>query len=138
MEISKDYPPNWKLIQVAFPDCERYKPVFSFGGVLYNPFGVAVTKDLEYHEIIHARQQGSDPDGWWNLYMADRAFRLEQEVEAYGNQLAFFKRFAQNGKLTEWLKKNMADALSSEPYGNLCTFHEAEGLIKRFAKSVIL
>ncbi len=136
MKIVESYPPNWQLIKIALPLCERSEPIFSFGGVIYNPFKRVITKDLEVHEGVHEVQQGINPTGWWNQYLTDSAFRLQEEIEAYGVQLAYFKKNANNGKLTEWLWYKMAEALSGETYGNLISLAEAKSKIRNYAKTV--
>lgn len=137
MKIVNEYPPNYLLIKNAL-NLKDHKPLFSYGGVIYNPHERNVTPDLEIHEQVHAVQQGTDPDKWWDKYLLDPVFRLEQEVEAYGTQYVFFKQHAKNGRLTQWLKGKMAEALSSSLYGNIITHNAAESRINKFAKSAAL
>lgn len=135
MKIIESFPPNYGLIKAAFPNLENLKPVFCYGDTIYNPFGVEMTKDLIEHEAVHSRQQGDMIDLWYEKYLNDSAFRLEQEVEAYGYQLAFFRKHANNYKLTEWLKEQMAFALSGEGYGNIISYAKAESAIRNYAKT---
>lgn len=130
MKIVEDYPPNYELIKLALGD--QPKALFCYGDTIYNPSKRTVTPDLEAHEMIHQEQQGSDIDGWYARYVTDREFRLEQEIHAYGRQWLFAKEHVQDKKLLEWVKENMAFALSGESYGSLITYVEAESKIRNY------
>lgn len=136
MKISKQYPPNYNDIYVRFPAVEVLKPIFCYGDTIYNPFDVVITPDLEVHEAVHMRQQGELPDVWWYKYFTDDTFRLQQELEAYGEQYAFIKPHMR-GKMLEWGLDNMASALSGELYGRLMTYGEARSKIRNYSKSVV-
>lgn len=136
MKILTEFPPNYAQIQLVFKEIEKHKPIFCYGDTIYNPFKREITPDLDKHEEVHSKQQGLYPDQWWGQYLNDRDFRLQQEIEAYGTQYAFVKSFVKNTKLLEWLKENMADALSGELYGNLLSYGEAESKIRNYAKSL--
>ncbi len=88
-----------------------------------------LSPDLKVHEAVHVEQQKIwTPEKWWEKYLSNRAFRLEQEVEAYKAQIEWlnvnaprhYKRF----KITE-----IAKDLSGGTYGNICTFLEAKKLL---------
>lgn len=92
MKIVHDYPPNFEELRTHFA-IEPGAPVaFCYGDTIYNPNGVELREDLIFHESVHSRQQGRDPDGWYRKYMDDPTFRIGQEIEAYGQQLRFIKR----------------------------------------------
>lgn len=135
MKIEKLFPPNFEKLKLAFPEYEKYKPIFCYGDTIYNPFNIEITPDLDIHEQVHSQQQGNDVEGWWNRYIQDEKFRLEQEVAAYGHQYKFLKeripkRFYIYGLET------MAMALSGEMYGNLVTYGQAESRIRNYAKNL--
>lgn len=136
--LTKQYPPNWLMIKIALPNIEKYKPIFAYGDTIYNPFERTITKDMEVHESVHTRQQGDTISEWWDKYLLDPSFRLEQEVEAYSVQYVFFKENANNGRLSKWLKSKIAEALSGESYGNLISYNAAESRINKLAKTMIL
>ena len=79
MKIIRDYPPNIEAIRAEFELNPRV--VFTYGETIYNPGGGKITDDLMVHEETHAKQQGDDPGAWWDRYLVDVDFRLNQEVE---------------------------------------------------------
>lgn len=165
MEIVVAMPPNFELIQVALPHASHLH-TYCYCGKIYNPSGKKLPIDIQYHEHIHMQQQEDfgDSDGWWNKYLMDADFRLEQELQAYGHQYAFAKNHlieADEDIRTKTLMESMAygndkkrlkhlgggvnnilrellfsmaSALSGEAYGSLLSFSAAETAIKRYAK----
>ena len=127
------YPPNWERIKAVLNPKEEWNPIFSYGEI-YNPFNVTITPDREVHEKVHAKQQGKDPEGWWNRYLTDKKFRLEEELAAYGAQLAFVQKYV-TGKLLDWAKDKMAESLS-EHYNLDINFNEAKCKIKNSAGQI--
>lgn len=135
MEIREEYPPNFAELERAF-DLSEKTSVFCWGNVIYNPFKREITPDIEIHESVHKKQQGMYPEVWYYQYIHDDDFRLKQEIEAYGEQYAFAKKYVR-GKLLKWVLENMATALSSSAYGNLLTYQQAHSKIRNYAKSVV-
>ncbi len=131
MIIKETYPPNYKELNQVLGPLAPHKPVFTYGDVIYNPFGREITPDIEYHEKIHSKQQGQYPEVWYYKYLYDKKFRLEQEIEAYGFQYLYAKKHV-SGKLLEWVRKNMAEALSGAAYGNLLSYGQAESKIRNY------
>ena len=134
MKIIMDYPPNIEKIKAAF-NIEGLKVVFTYGDTIYNPHTDAVSDHLMVHESTHARQQGDDPDAWWDKYIADPEFRKEQELEAYANQYLFMKKACTNRVLKDFLYQ-IANDLSGQIYGNLMSLTEAESAIRRKARDL--
>ena len=120
MKIVKDYPPNYKEIK------ERFNPpiraVFAYGNVLYSPSNDKIPPDLLVHETVHSLQQGLEPDKWWDRYIKDPKFRLEEELRAYRNQFQFYKK---NNKAWMPFLKRISKDLSSPMYGNIISYKEA-------------
>ena len=134
MKILNQLPPNYELITIS--DLKPTKDTtYCFGSVIYNPSGKKLTPDIEHHENLHSKQQGDNPDLWWNLYLSDKQFRMNQEIAAYGEQYAFAKEHGVKGKLLEWALDNMAKALSGEEYGSLISYGEARSKIRNYSKS---
>lgn len=152
MEISNNHPPLYEAILLAFPAVEEQKTsIFCHGDTIYNPFQREITPDLEVHEAVHMEQQGNDPAGWWQLYLTDQDFRLEQEIAAYGAQFAFAKKSIEAAdekahkegkmlivgktKLLDYALDEMAGALSGPTYGNTISFAEARSKIRNTGRS---
>ncbi len=130
MKIVENNPPNIDLIQAVLKP--THDALYCYGDTIYNPGKRIVTKDLVAHEEVHSKQQGDHVDAWYAKYLTDPQFRLEQEIEAYGAQWLYIKENVKDAKLRDWLLENMADALSSESYGNLCTFGQAKSWIRNY------
>ena len=89
--IKNEFPPNYNQIKNFFPNCEERKAVFTYFPYIYNPFNQVITPDLEHHEKVHIKQQGDNPQGWWDKYCTDSQFRYEMELDAYSQQYKFLK-----------------------------------------------
>ncbi len=136
MRIVEDFPPNFSLIKAALPLAGRGH-TYCYGNTIYNPSGKKMPIDMQFHELIHMKQQEThgDIDLWWNQYLTDPAYRLAQEIEAYGLQYKYCKtRFKAPNSFFKWMKENMATALSGPEYGSLIGYSEAESTIRRYAK----
>jgi hypothetical protein len=136
MEKIQDYPPNYSKIKERFPDLEKSKPLFSYGGKIYNPFKAEVTKDLEVHEAVHHEQQKllGDVEKWWDLYLTNSEFRLSQEIPAYSTQYKFIKEVV-SPKFSKWFLERYAFALSGDLYGNLISYGVAESKIRNYKEN---
>ena len=82
--------------------------LWTYGTILYNPGDIHVPPDLMAHEQTHSVQQAKyretiapndmaesviergGPEWWWKRYLRDTEFRLEQELQAYAVQYAFY------------------------------------------------
>src|SRR3990167_1931247 len=63
--------------------------IYPFSNVIYNPSGLDIPQDVMIHEAVHIRQQGENPADWWQKYITDKDFRLNQELEANQEQYKF-------------------------------------------------
>lgn len=130
MEIVETYPPNYSRIRQFIKPPQN--AIFAYGNKIYNPHKVDIWPDLEEHEKVHQKQQGSDPEFWWEKYLQNKDFRLEQEIEAYGAQYQYLKGIFNNKGLKVVLFE-MANALSKD-YGLSLTYQEAENLIRNYGR----
>lgn len=117
-------PPNYEEITARF----QVHPfaVFTFGECIYNPRKVVLEQDVIEHEKVHAAQQRpGGPNAWWQRYLADPAFVLEQELEAYRRQYDFFCKT--NRDRNDQLRKllQLAGDLASPMYGSVIGLGEA-------------
>lgn len=132
MQIKNEFPPNYERIKEAF-DVEGKGVLFAYGDVIYDPDNIGVVDHLEVHEGVHQRQQKAigGPEIWWDKYIQDKAFRLSQEIEAYGEQYKFIKQhITDRNSLTKYLF-NLASVLSSPMYGRVIGLNEATLKIKQ-------
>lgn len=135
MKISKEQPPNYEKI-LKFFDVKDEPVVFAYGDTIYAPNGGDIPENLVIHEAIHSKQQGTNPEGWWDRYLVDPEFRLEQEIQAYASQWVYVKRLYKTSTSDAFLD-NLASDLSSKIYGNIISFDKARSRIKHFAKNML-
>lgn len=121
-------PPNFKAINAAFN--VRGKPVFyAYDGVIYNPSRQPIPPAIMAHEAVHLEQQAAIPGGpaeWWRRYIADRPFRLGQELPAHRVEYQFL--CAHGGNADAALER-IAERLASPLYGSLISYDDAKRLI---------
>jgi hypothetical protein len=86
--------------------------------------------------MVHIKQQGDNPKEWWDKYLTDKKFRLEQEVEAYGIQFASLKSVVRDDISKQFLTR-FAVVLSSPMYGSMLSLQEAESKIRNYAKNCL-
>lgn len=91
MTEKNEYPPNYEEIKRVMNPPKN--ALFPYGDILYNPGGKKIPEDIIFHEEIHGKQQReyTDPSFWWQKWLYNNDFRLEQERQAYGKQYKFIK-----------------------------------------------
>ena len=128
MKIIHAYPPNFELIDAAFG--VRGKKVFyAYGGVIYAPHSDVVQPETQAHEAVHLERQAADPDEWWRRYIADRSFRLDEEILAHRAELAFLVA-TESGRAAR--RRNLAviaGRLASPLYGRMISLAEAKRVL---------
>lgn len=98
---------------------------YTYGDTCYTNSST-MSRDLERHEMTHTKQQGENPDAWWERCATDPIFRYEQELEAYRVQYKYV--YASKGKIVGFeYAQFFARSMSSYMYGDMCTFERALG-----------
>lgn len=132
MKIVYDRPPLYDRITETFPLAKGRGALITFGDTIYIPGGpgLKVTRELHAHEEIHHEQQGDSMDtilSWWERYLVDVDFRLEQELPAHrAEYCAYCKR---HGAGQQRFLRNTAARLSGPYYGDLISPAKAAELI---------
>lgn len=103
--------------------------IITYGNNVYCKYEIPF--HLEIHEEVHIKQQNAyGPEQWWDRYISDPQFRLEQEREAYLKQAIWVKaNIKDRNEKYRILNKIVLD-FSSGIYGNIITREEASKLIK--------
>ena len=81
---SKDKkPPCWVLVSTYYPQALR-GPI-TYGTSIFAPKGFYMDTPRIIHEYYHMAQQKvyGSPQKWWERYVKDPGFRLQQELPAY-------------------------------------------------------
>lgn len=136
MKIVHEFPPNISDIERFFGSIVRTDPyiIFTYGSILYNPHKITVEDHMLVHEQVHEIQQKEiGVIEWWNKYLSDVQFRLNQELEAYSVQYKYF-RSKYKTKISDLLLDNISKNLSSSMYGNMLSFHKARTMIRKWTK----
>jgi hypothetical protein len=130
VKIVNSFPPNYSLICAAIPEvAAEDNVVFTYGDTIYNPYGGEIQDHLHLHESIHEEQQKElGADGWWHKYLADKKFRLEQEIEAYQIQYKFVFKTYGRVTATDFLREIAGD-LAGAAYGDIIDRKQARKAI---------
>lgn len=123
-----DFPPNYKDIQKAF-NLDKHIPIFCWDKVIYNPHNARINEDLIIHESAHSMRQEGNPDLWWDRYIKDNKFRLEEELVAYIAQFEFLKTKIKDKNKQVNIAMSIARDLSGDLYGNMITTDDAFSII---------
>lgn len=127
MRILIERPPNFNEIIKVFPSVEYATGViFCYGDAIYNPNGIYLSEASITHERVHSIQQGIHPKEWWDEYLINPEFRLQQEIEAYGTEYS----------VDPYNIDHYARVLSGPTYGNIISFEEAKRKIIDYAKEL--
>ena len=132
--VINKFPPNIKDIEKVF-DLTNKRPIFAWGGIIFNPYNAVIDEPLRIHELTHFAQQQGKPKEWWDKYLVDKKFRLEQEIEAYSNQYNSYRKLTKDRNFLARYLFRLASDLSSSMYGNIITVSEATKRIKDFKYS---
>lgn len=137
-QIIHDKPPIFEEVSKLFGVTETDVIFYSYGDKIYSPTGKMPSDDLLIHEGTHEIQQEADPKGWWARYLIDSEWRVEQEAEAFGNQLRFLKGRITDRNALARAAHAMAASLSSPMYGKEISYVDAMAKIKAFSDGSVL
>ncbi len=135
MKVVNDYPPIWKKVVAAGMNPNSETVVFTHGDTIYCPSGKPVPDHLVEHERTHSEQQGKDPDGWWEQYLSDRDFRVNQEAEAYARQYDFICMRVKDRNQRHRVLLDLGGMLAGPTYGGAVDRTTAMDMIKSIAKT---
>lgn len=100
--------------------------VFAYESAIWNPSGHKLPANLVMHEAVHLEQQAAlGCEEWWDRYLNDAKFRLEQEVPAYRAQYQYAKKTWADRNSVAKLLDILAKELSGHLYGYVIGYTEA-------------
>lgn len=99
---------------------------FTYDGKIWSPTGRTPPDEIVEHEKKHVEQQtaAGGSDAWWDRWLADRAFRLDQEIRAYGRQIWWLRKHRGSKEAQRQLGW-IAEMLAGDGYGRLTTEERA-------------
>ena len=130
MKILNELPPIYDSLIQAGMNPDLRSTVFTYGDILYNPSGRLIPDYLIKHEEVHSKQQGDNPDVWWDRYLQDLYFRIEQETEAYARQYDFICSFEHDRNKRAKILWQLSASLSGPMYGKVIVLFAAMKMIK--------
>mgnify|MGYP001617383330 CR=1 FL=1 len=134
MQILNKKPPEW-IMQGCLNQfrVNVEHTYWTYGDVLYNPGGHSLPDHIIAHEGVHARQQEAfdgGKDRWWEHYLINSQFRLEQEAEAYAAQYWFYCGKVSDRNRRALFRAQLAQQLSGPLYQLAVTASEARRMIE--------
>jgi hypothetical protein len=135
-------PPNFNEILAVLPDARKDGIIFAYAPDVYVPYPTGkLHQSLVAHEKVHIRQQLDfaysmpasgevetqpirvsppdtviGPEGWWDLYLKDGAFRFDQELEAHRAEYAWWRKH-KTQRIASNMLDRIAERLASGLYG---------------------
>jgi hypothetical protein len=128
-DIIAGWPPNIAMIRAVLPVSPRN--IFAYDGKIYAPEGGPLPPELIAHEQVHFRQQGNDVAGWWDRFLTDPEFRLDQEMEAHRIEWQVFLASKPSRRERRFRLKQMGKRLSAPMYGRIITANQAMKAISK-------
>ena len=127
-EIANNWPPNIAVIREALPVTRNN--IFAYGGKIYSPGSKTLSPELIAHEQVHFRQQDDDPDAWWDRFLKEPKFRLQQELEAHRAEYHCLMTSNTPRSVRRRALKEIASRLSAPMYGRIITTKQAMAAIR--------
>jgi len=130
MKVKLTKPPNWKRLEEAFGVSWDSGVLVTYGDTIHTKSRGGVSPDLIIHEGVHVKQQESiGPEKWWERYIADPQFRLQQEMEAYTKQCNYIRVAFRNDPSKVLRLFNHIWRSMSDMYGGMITYQEAKNAL---------
>ena len=105
--------------------------VYTYGNTIYVPSGNPILEEILEHEKVHIKQQTEmDKDKWWERFLTDEYFRIEQEVEAYAVQYRFMCNKYKDRNHRDKILRNYGGTLGSPTYGSVIGGMKAMQMIR--------
>lgn len=131
IEVVDARPPNFEDIVAVFPQASDPGVIFAYDGRIYAPGAKRVSPEIQEHESVHIARQAGAAKTWWDRYLADATFRLEEELEAHRVEYCGYCRRHSNRVKQGTALLHIATKLSSPLYGSLVSVAEAKTAILR-------
>ena len=122
--IVYDWPPNISQIRAVLPVTERN--IFAYANQIYNPGRQTLPVWLIEHEKVHFQQQADiGVRKWWDRYLSDVEFRLNQEMPAHRREYFEFCKVNADRNSRSMYLQQMARRLAAPMYGSIITVAKA-------------
>lgn len=120
-KIAFTQPPNYAALVARFPAAARPGVIFTYGNTIHNPSRAQIPKHIIAHEGEHGRRQEiAGVEAWWDRYLNDAFFRLDEELRAHHVEYKAALRNIGPGAL-----RDIARRLSGPLYDHVLTYEQA-------------
>jgi hypothetical protein len=124
MRLVLEKPAIYETLQKQFGIVWESGVVITYGDTCYCVHNIS--QDVMAHEEVHMhRQLAMGVEKWWDRYLKDPEFRVQEELEAYRKQYIFIKKNSRDRRVIFNESMRLARDLSSSMYGGVCTFQQA-------------
>jgi len=128
LKFSTQIPNIYYKLRDAFGIKWSNEIIITYGDTVYCERDIDEAKKV--HEATHVSQQSNcDPDEWYDKYINNVDFRLSQEIEAYKNEIKFYKKKIKDRNLRYLCCEQVYRDISSSIYGNMISYSEAKKLL---------
>lgn len=125
VDVVSGRPPNFEAIVAVFPAAANPGVIFAYGGRIYAPGRTRLSPILQAHEQAHLDRQGNAPEKWWDKYLSDKQFLVEEEIIGHrAEYAAFCRRHVKSGAQRLALEA-IATKFSSPLYGGAISLEDA-------------
>lgn len=132
MLIVSGRPPNHARILKRFPMANRKGTIFSYGDRVYVIGEPTLPPELRAHEAVHLqRQQEVGLDAWWERYLEDNAFVLQEEIPAHRAEYGVLRATVKDRNVLNAHFSAIVNRLASPLYGSLITQVQARQLLRK-------
>ena len=126
--FSKSKPPIYERCAEQFGVRWKDKVIFTYGDTIHCKNKVGKQKIA--HETTHVNQQLEyGVKAWWERYFIDVDFRIEQEVEAYRNEIDWVRSKIWDMKNRKARIDHIIEDLCSPMYGSVVNYKKAIKLL---------
>lgn len=122
--VIADWPPNIEAIRAVLPVTEGN--IFAYDHTIYNPGNGYLGPELMAHEEVHFGQQDDiGVEVWWQRFLDDPEFRLEQEIPAHKAEYDQFCRLNKDRNHRSRFLTILSKRLAAPMYGGIITASQA-------------
>ncbi len=121
MNIIHGNPPNFEKLAVVFPEIKSTtETIFSYGDRMYYQGTAQLPREKIIHEETHGKRQlKMGIEKWWDQYMLDIKFRIDEEIIAYRAEYEYFCSHIFDRHQRFQYLSDIANDLSGPLYGNV-------------------
>lgn len=132
--INGRWPPNIDAIAKVFPLARRKQTiVFAYEDAIFNPWSIDLPIWIRMHEGEHGARQMGHPEEWWERYLTDKQFRLQEELFAHAAELKSRSEALPSRQQRRAALADIAGKISGALYDNMINDRTARVMLKSMA-----